>query len=123
TTALIVLSAAGTATLAVIGLVQSFAVALGLIVVWGLLEAAAAPVRRAYLNGLIPSQQRATVLSFDSLVGSAGGAWSQPVLGRTADLWGYGASFVAGAGLAALALPFIALSRRQRAAADESAAA
>lgn len=123
TTALIVLSAAGTATLAVIGLVQSFAVALGLIVVWGLLEAAAAPVRRAYLNGLIPSQQRATVLSFDSLVGSAGGAWSQPVLGRTADLWGYGASFVAGAGLAALALPFLALSRRQRAAADESAAA
>jgi MFS family permease len=123
TTALIVLSVGGTATLAVIGFVDSFAVALGLIVVWGLLEAAAAPIRRAYLNGLIPSQQRATVLSFDSLVGSAGGAWSQPVLGRSADVWGYGASFVVGAGLAALALPFLVLSRRQRAAADESGAA
>lgn len=120
TTALIALSAAGTVTLAVIGLVESFAVVLALIVVWGLLDAAATPVRRAYLNGLIPSEQRATVLSFDSLVGSAGGAWSQPVLGRAADVWGYGASFVVGAGIAALALPFLALSRHQRATADRT---
>jgi len=31
------------------------------------------PVRQAFVNGLIPSEQRATVLSFDSLMGSAGG--------------------------------------------------
>jgi hypothetical protein len=89
-------------------------------VVWGLLSAAATPVRRAYLNGLIGSGQRATVLSFDSLVGSAGGAWTQPVLGRAADVWGYGGSFMLGAGIAALELPFLALSRRERADADRT---
>jgi MFS family permease len=76
------------------------------------------PIRQAYLNGLIPSEQRATILSFDSLVGSAGGVWAQPVLGRSADLWGYGGSFVLSAGISLLAVPFLALSRRQRAPAD-----
>jgi len=40
------------------------------------------PVRQAFVNGLIPSEQRATVLSFDSLMGSAGGVVFQPALGR-----------------------------------------
>jgi len=35
-------------------------------------------------------------------------------------VWGYGASFVVGAGIAALALPFLALSRHQRATADRT---
>ena len=47
------------------------------------------PVRQAYLNDMIPSKQRATVLSFDSLMGSAGGVVIQPVLGRVADVGGY----------------------------------
>lgn len=120
TSALLALSAASVVTLALIGAVRSFAAVPGLVVVWGLLSAAATPVRRAYLNGLIGSGQRATVLSFDSLVGSAGGAWTQPVLGRAADVWGYGGSFMLGAGIAALALPFLALSRRERADADRT---
>ena len=40
------------------------------------------PIRQAYLNDMIPSQQRATVLSFDSLMGSSGGVVIQPVLGQ-----------------------------------------
>jgi MFS family permease len=91
---------------------------LGLIVVWGLLFAASFPIRQTYLNGLIPSRQRATILSFDSLMDSTGGVWAQPVLGRAADVWGYGPSFAMGAGISALALPFLALSRRQNAPAD-----
>ena len=35
--------------------------------------AATLPIRQAYLNGLIPSRQRATILSFDSLMASSGG--------------------------------------------------
>jgi MFS family permease len=76
------------------------------------------PIRQTYLNGLIPSQQRATILSFDSLMGSSGGVWAQPVLGRAADVWGYGTSYLLGAGISALALPFLVLSRRQNAPAD-----
>ena len=62
-----------------------------LIVVWGLLFAATMPIRQAYLNGMIPSRQRATILSFDSMMASTGGVWAQPALGRAADVWGYAA--------------------------------
>ena len=71
------------------------------------------PIRQTYLNGLIPSRQRATILSFDSMMGSTGGVWTQPVLGRAADVWGYAPSYLLGAGISALAIPFLALSRRR----------
>jgi MFS family permease len=118
TSALLAAEAAGLVTLALMGLLQHFWVVLGLIVVWGLLSSAAIPIRRAYLNGLIPSEQRATILSFDSLLGSTGGVAVQPALGRAADVWGYGTSYVLGAAVSILALPFIVLSRRQNEPAD-----
>ncbi len=118
TSALIATTALSVFTLGLIGLIESFWAVLGLIVVWGLLSAAARPIRQTYLNALIPSRQRATILSFDSLMGSSGGVWTQPVLGRAADVWGYAPSYLMGAGISALALPFLALSRRQNAPAD-----
>jgi MFS family permease len=118
TSALLAATAASAATLALIGVIEHFWAVLGLIVVWGLLFAASMPIRQAYLNGLIPSEQRATVLSFDSLMGSGGGVVIQPALGRAADVWGYAGSYLLGAGISALALPFVAWSRRQKAPAD-----
>ena len=105
-------------TLGLIGIVENFWVVIGLIVAWALLFAASMPIRQTYLNGLIPSRQRATVLSFDSMVTSSGGVVVQPALGRAADLWGYAPSYLIGAGISALALPFLVLSRRQNASAD-----
>jgi MFS family permease len=87
--------------------------------VWALLFAATLPIRQAYLNAMIPSRERATILSFDSLMRSAGGVWAQPVLGRAADAWGYGPSYLVGAGISALGLPFLALSRRRAARRDD----
>ena len=101
-------------TLVLIGLVPRFPVAVGLLVVWGLLFATVTPVRQAYLNELIPSEQRATGLSFDSLMGSAGGVVAQPLLGKAADVWGYPASYVCGATIQLMASPFIWLVRRER---------
>jgi MFS family permease len=118
TSALIATAAASVLTLALIGVIESFWAVIGLIVAWGLLFAATMPIRQAYINGLIPSRQRATILSFDSLMGSSGGVWAQPVLGRAADVWGYAPSYLLGAGISALALPCLALSRRQDAPAD-----
>jgi MFS family permease len=123
TSALIATAGLSVITLALIGIVESFWLVLGLIVVWGLLFAATMPIRQAYLNDLIPSRQRATILSFDSLMGSSGGVWAQPVLGRAADVWGYAPSYLISAGISALALPFLALSRRENAAADKPAPA
>jgi MFS family permease len=118
TSALIAITGLSVVTLALIGVVKSFWGVVGLIVVWGLLFAASMPIRQTYLNGLIPSQQRATILSFDSLMDSSGGVWAQPVLGRAADVWGYAPSYLIGAGISAFALPCLALSRRENAPAD-----
>jgi MFS family permease len=118
TSALIATAALSVITLGLIGTVESFWAVLGLIVAWGLLFAATMPIRQSYLNGLIPSRQRATILSFDSLMSSSGGVWAQPALGRAADVWGYGPSYLMAAGISALAVPFLALSRRQNTPAD-----
>jgi len=118
TSALIATAGLSVVTLGLIGVVESFWAVIGLIVVWGLLFAATLPIRQTYLNGLIPSRQRATILSFDSMMSSTGGVWTQPLLGRAADVWGYAPSYLMGAGISVLALPFLALSRRQNAPAD-----
>jgi MFS family permease len=118
TSALLVMAAVGVVNLALIGTIQSFWAVIGLTTVWGLLFAATMPIRQTYINGMIPSRQRATILSFDSMMGSSGGVWAQPILGKAADVWGYGQSYLLSAGIAAFALPCLALSRRQNNPAD-----
>ncbi len=118
TDALITATVATVVLLGLIGLANQFWMALVLVVAWALIFAIEGPLRQAFLNGVIASEQRATVLSFDNLMGSAGGVFSQPALGRVADLNGYGASYLVSAGLQAMALPFILLARRESAASD-----
>jgi len=118
TQAIATLTVLSVAALVFIGLTSNLAVAISFLVVWGLMYAAALPMRQAYLNGLIHSDARATVLSFDSLMGSAGGVVSQPLLGRTADVWGYSTSYVVSAGFQLFALPFLLLARRENAVSD-----
>lgn len=112
TTLLLVATLLSTIAVICMGLVTNFWAVIALVVVWGLLFAIVTPVRQAYINGLIPSKQRATVLSFDSLLGSSGGVVVQPVLGKAADVWSYPASYLIGGVLQALALPFALLARR-----------
>jgi len=118
TSALIAIACLGVVDLVLIGLAQSFAGVIGLTVLWALFFAATMPIRQTYINRMIPSRQRATILSFDSMMSSTGGVWAQPVLGRAADVYGYGTSYVFSAAIAALAIPCLALSRRQNAPAD-----
>ena len=106
----------------------AFYLAIALLVAWALVAAIAGPIRQAFLNGVIPSEQRATVLSFDSLMSSLGGVVAQPALGRVADMSGYAASYMVSGVVSALALPFIFLAKREHAPSDpidatESAAA
>ena len=104
--------------LVLLGLTQSFVVALLLLAAWAFVFAVEAPLRQAFINGLIPSEQRATVLSFDSLMGSAGGVVAQPALGRgrrrqrlRTGLPGLGRDLGAG-------VPFVLLARREHAVSD-----
>jgi MFS family permease len=118
TSALLVTAGLSVIALVLIGAIQNFWAVIGLTTVWALLFAATMPIRQTYINGMIPSRQRATILSFDSMMSSSGGVWAQPILGRVADASGYAASYLVSAGIAAFALPFIALSRSQDAPAD-----
>jgi MFS family permease len=118
TTTIILSLVVSSFVLLALGVTRNFWIALVLLVLWGLVDAAAGPVQQAYLNDMIPSKQRATVLSFDSLLGSTGGAVIQPVLGRSADVWGYPGSLLVSGGIQMLAVPFLWLSRRQGSPAD-----
>jgi MFS family permease len=119
TSALLLVGVLSVVTLLGLSLFQDFVAAIALAVVWALLFAASMPIRQAYLNGLIPSRERATILSFDSLCTSSGGVWAQPALGRAADAWSYPATYAISAAIALAGLPFLALSRAQNAPADE----
>ena len=110
-----VLSIGGLLTIA---LSSTFWVALAGISVWALMFSAQGPVRQAYVNQLIPSEQRATVLSFDALMGSTGGVVSQPLLGKAADVYSYGTAYLFTAGIQFAALPFLWLAKREHAASD-----
>jgi MFS family permease len=118
TTALIAGLLVEVVLLALLGVTTSFWVAVGLLVLWGLAGAAVLPIRMAYMNGLIASEQRATVLSFDNLLGSSGGVVIQPVLGKVADAASYATSYVVGAAVSLVALPFLLLARRERPVSD-----
>ena len=106
-------------TLVLIGIAGSFWLVLGLLAVWAIVFASIGPVRQAYVNGIVPSAQRATVLSADNLMNSAGGAISQPALGKVAEVWGYPASYVGSAIFQAVAIPLLILARSEKAKSDE----
>jgi MFS family permease len=106
--------------LLVLGFTRAFWPALVLLTLWAVVDSAAMPVRQAYVNDMIPSKQRATVLSFASLMGSSGGVVVQPLLGRSADLYGYPASLALAGIFQSLAVPFLVASRRQGAPADRA---
>ncbi|CDZ77806.1 multidrug resistance protein [Legionella massiliensis] len=101
-----------------IGYNPHFWITVFLISIWSLIFAASIPVRLAYINGIIPSDQRATVLSFDSMMSSSGGVIFQPVLGKVADVWSYSTSYLVCAIINSASWPFILLAKREKTQSD-----
>lgn len=106
-------------SLALMGILPHFWIVLGLLVVWAVMFAASLPIRQTYLNNLIPSGQRATVLSTDNLLSSAGGIVTQPALGKIAETNGYATSYIASGIIQLFALPFVVAARRSGTKADK----
>lgn len=76
------------------------------------------PVRQAYVHHVAPSQHRATVISFDAMVGSIGGVGGQLGLGRlagsaAAPVDGFSQGYVAGGLTTALVWPLVWMVRRR----------
>jgi MFS family permease len=113
TTILLVATVIGVALLIVMGAMASFMVAVSALVLWSLVFAVATPIRQSYLNARIESRERATLLSFDSVLGETGATIAQPIFGKVADVHGYPASFLCCAIVQFLALPFFMLARKE----------
>jgi len=105
--------------LVLVGFITNLVMAIVLLVLWALVFAARMPIRQSYINKLIPSKQRATVLSFDSLISSSGGIFTQPSLGKVADVYSYSLTFIGAGIFQIIALPFILLSKKQKTEADK----
>ncbi len=95
-----------------------FWVAIVLLTLVATLWALSGPMQQAYMNEMIPSEHRATVLSFSSLMGSAGGVVAQPALGKVADVYSLGIGYVVAGLLYAIRLPFILAVKRMDLPAD-----
>jgi MFS family permease len=118
TTLLLAAGAVETCAAVVMGLASSFWVALpALFVVMGA-TGVTGPVRSAYLHQVVPTEQRATVVSFDSMVSSVGGIGGQVGLGLLGEARSIGSAFVAGGLATAAALPLLGRLRRLGGAAD-----
>lgn len=103
----------------VMGLTDQFAVALVAFLVLGAGLGVLEPVHRAYLHTVTTSQYRATVASFDSMIGSAGGAGGQVGLGALSDARGLSAGYVVGGLASLLSLPLLWAVRRTGGAGDQ----
>ncbi|HXG75861.1 MAG TPA: hypothetical protein VNJ53_04770, partial [Gaiellaceae bacterium] len=105
TTLLLAAAAVQSGAAVALGLTGSFWVAVGALLLVTGATGVTRPVRQAYLHQLVPSEQRATVVSFDSMVSNVGGVGGQLGLGALGEARSVGAAFVAGGAATALALP------------------
>ncbi|HEX3291974.1 MAG TPA: MFS transporter [Gaiella sp.] len=111
TTLLLGAAAVETCAAVALGLVSSFWAALpALFLIMGA-SGVTSPVRQAYLHAVVPSRQRATVVSFDSMISNTGGIGGQIGLGAVGESRSVGAAFVAGGFATAFALPLLARVR------------
>lgn len=112
TTLLLAAAAVQSGAAVVLGLTGSFWVAVpALLLVTGSLGVTG-PVRSGYLHQVVPSEQRATVVSFDSMVANVGGVGGQVGLGALGEARSVGSAFVVGGVATAAALPLLARVRR-----------
>jgi MFS family permease len=101
-----------------VGLANSFALAVALYLIGMMSSGVFQPVRQAYLHQVVPSEQRATVLSLASLVSSTGSMFGQGGLGWVAARTSLAAGYVVGGAITALAIPPVLAIRRLGGVAD-----
>ncbi len=111
TTILLWSSGAFTATMVATGAVRSFWATVPIFLLGAVAGGVLQPVRQTYLHQSIPSSERATLVSFDALVGSAGSVGGQTGLGYLSQERSVPVGFVVGGLVTILALPIFARLR------------
>ncbi len=111
TTILLVASAAFSAAMVATGGIRSFWITVPIFLLGGVAGGVISPVRQTYLHASIPTSERATLVSFDSLVGSLGSVGGQTGLGLLSQERSIPAGFVIGGLATFVALPVFARLR------------
>jgi MFS family permease len=119
TTLLLWASAIGSFAAIGVGLVTSFWAAVLLLLVYMLALGVITPVRQAFIHQLIPSEQRAAIVSMDSLLGNSGGILGQTGLGYISQVGSIAQGYVLGGAATLLAVPLLGLLRRLQSPADQ----
>jgi MFS family permease len=118
-TTLLLWTAAGFSVASIgVGLATSFPVALLFLLLSAIAMGVQMPVRQAFIHAIAPSEERATVVSFDSMISGVGGVAGQTGLGIYSEKHGYAAVYVVGGAIVALAAPFVIAARRMKPPAD-----
>jgi len=100
------------------GLVDAFWPAVALLFLSGVAIGVQTPVRQAFIHKATPTGQRATVVSFDSMVTGGAGVIGQSGLGALAQGNGYAAGYVVGGVATLAAIPIVMLARKRCGAED-----
>ena len=101
-----------------VGWATSFPIALGFLLVGSIAMGVQMPVRQAFIHGMTPSAERATVVSFDSMIGGIGAVGGQAGLGAYSERQSYSAAYVVGGAITVAAVPIAWLVRRSNTPAD-----
>jgi MFS family permease len=96
-----------------LGFAVNIYMAIIFVAIWAFASAFSEPVYLSLMNKLIPSKQRATILSFNGLMGSSGGVVFQPILGKAADIFGYAVTYIISSVVTSFALIFVFLARKE----------
>lgn len=118
TTLLLAASAGTSMTMIGVGIIQSFWITVPIFLLGAMIGGVLTPVRQAFLHNSIPSSERATLVSFDSLMGSLGSVGGQTGLGYLSQERSIPAGFVVGGLATLLALPIFGKLRARNEPAD-----
>ena len=107
TTIMLAAAALSSVTMVATGAIRSFWITVPIFLLGAVAFGVMAPVRQTYLHNSIPTSERATLVSFDSLVGSLGSVGGQTGLGFLSQERSIPAGFVVGGLVTLLTLPII----------------
>lgn len=95
-----------------VGAVTDFVPAVALLFVGGMAIGLQSPVRQAFVHQVVPTSQRATAVSFDSMLTGGASVGGQTGLGALAERQGFSAGYIVGGIATLVALPLLVLTRR-----------
>jgi MFS family permease len=112
TTILLGTSVIFSSSMVITGVVQEFWLTVPIFLIGAAASGLLQPIRQTYLHASIPTSERATLVSFDSLVGSLGAVGGQTGLGYLSQERSIPAGFVVGGLTTLLAIPVFSRLRK-----------